>query len=124
MTNTTTFSTGKKYEGDYKEDKYDGFGVISYPDGRKYEGEFKANYFSGMGIMFWPSGGRYVGNWEGDQRNGEGTMYGADGSIDKGIWKADEIIKRTNSPAPATSVKSTTPNAAAPAQQQQRNLRK
>ena len=33
-----TWKDGRYYEGEYLNDKKQGFGVFSWPDGRKYEG--------------------------------------------------------------------------------------
>lgn len=35
-----TWSDGRKYEGNYVDDKKDGYGVFTWPDGRKYEGNW------------------------------------------------------------------------------------
>ena len=33
-----TWLDGRRYEGEYIEDKKSGFGIFLWPDGRKYEG--------------------------------------------------------------------------------------
>lgn len=35
-----TWADGRRYEGDYIDDKKQGLGVFLWPDGRKYEGEW------------------------------------------------------------------------------------
>ena len=37
------FAIGAIYEGDYKLNKKDGNGVMTYPDGSKYEGNLTSN---------------------------------------------------------------------------------
>jgi L1 cell adhesion molecule like protein len=32
------WADGRKYEGEYHDDKKQGYGVFTWPDGRKYEG--------------------------------------------------------------------------------------
>jgi hypothetical protein len=33
-----TWVDGRKYKGEYKNDKKDGYGTFEWPDGRRYEG--------------------------------------------------------------------------------------
>lgn len=47
------FSDGCKYDGEWKEDKYHGNGLLVFPDGRKYEGGFCEGRFSGKGIALY-----------------------------------------------------------------------
>ena len=35
-----TWADGRRYEGDYVQDKKEGHGVFYWPDGRKYDGEW------------------------------------------------------------------------------------
>lgn len=46
----------KVYEGDYLDDKKQGFGVFIWPDGRYYEGEWKNGKQHGVGTYFTGSG--------------------------------------------------------------------
>ena len=39
------------YEGEYKDGKYHGQGIFSYPDGSKYEGKWKDGEKNGQGIL-------------------------------------------------------------------------
>jgi len=42
------YQEGSRYEGEWKNDKRDGQGVMTYlDDGRRLEGEFKENVFIG-----------------------------------------------------------------------------
>jgi hypothetical protein len=36
-----TWKDGRKYEGEYKNDKKDGYGEYTWIDGRKYAGQWK-----------------------------------------------------------------------------------
>lgn len=36
-----TWSDGRKYNGDFANNKRNGFGIYTWPDGRKYEGHWK-----------------------------------------------------------------------------------
>jgi hypothetical protein len=46
------------YEGEYKEGKICGFGVLTWPDGRKYEGEWRNGLQNGKGV-YWSSPTEY-----------------------------------------------------------------
>lgn len=42
---------GKKYRGEYENDKKHGKGMIIYPDGSKFEGNFMRGQLHGEGIQ-------------------------------------------------------------------------
>ena len=72
---------------------------MNYPDGRRYEGEYKDNKRDGYGIMtyqdggFYQEGSRYEGEWKNDKRNGQGVMtYLDDGRSLEGEFKEDVFI--------------------------------
>ena len=41
----------------------EGYGVFEWPDGRKYEGEYKDDKKEGYGTFYWPDGRKYTGAW-------------------------------------------------------------
>ena len=58
---------GSRYEGDWKDDRPDGFGVESWPDGSKYEGPYKQGMkhcTCGTGTFSWKDGSSYTGEFE------------------------------------------------------------
>ena len=44
------YENGNQYEGEYKDDKRNGHGVLTYPDGEQYEGEWKDDKMNGYGV--------------------------------------------------------------------------
>jgi hypothetical protein len=40
-----------------------GFGVYTWKDGRKYEGEYKNDKKDGHGVYYWADGKKYDGMW-------------------------------------------------------------
>ena len=40
-TGVFTWSDGRKYDGEYIDDKKEGHGVFTWPDGRQYNGSWK-----------------------------------------------------------------------------------
>jgi hypothetical protein len=47
------WSDGRKYEGEWKNNKMEGYGVFTWPDGRRYEGEYIDDKKEGNGVFFW-----------------------------------------------------------------------
>ena len=52
-----------KYEGEYKDDKKEGYGVFSWENGDVYKGNYVEDLREGYGEMFWRNGRFYKGNW-------------------------------------------------------------
>ena len=84
-----------KYEGEIKNGKPDGFGILTYIDlvscrpvcGKKYVGEFKDGLRHGQGTHTWSEGSMYVGEYKDGKRNGQGTMTYSSGNRYVGEWK-------------------------------------
>jgi hypothetical protein len=47
--------------------------VYSYPDGSRYVGEFRDNKRNGQGTLTFANGDKYVGEWSDGKENGQGT---------------------------------------------------
>ena len=45
------FTDGTWYEGEWKDDKMEGQGILTYTDGTFYKGEWKDNDMNGYGIL-------------------------------------------------------------------------
>lgn len=73
-------------------DCQNGQGVFAYPDGSKYEGHFREGKFQGSGTFFFGNGDRYVGNFKENYPNGYGTRFLKDGSQEIGEWKQGEFV--------------------------------
>jgi hypothetical protein len=56
------------YEGEIKDGKMEGKGVIRSENGHMYEGEFKANKLSGKGTYVHKNGNKYIGDFEGNKQ--------------------------------------------------------
>ncbi len=68
--NKKTFSDGNVYEGNFKDDKPHGKGIMIYTDGRVYEGD-----------------------WVEGKRHGKGKTTCPDGKVEEGYWEDDILIK-------------------------------
>jgi len=47
-------------------------GTYSWPDGRRYEGEWQNNKMNGKGKYFWPDGRSHEGEYFDDKKHGKG----------------------------------------------------
>ena len=91
-TGTYVWDNGDKYEGEFRDGKYDGYGTMYWNHGAIYRGEWEDGDMHGYGTYIFDNGNTYTGNHEHDYFEGEGKMVYADGSIDEGIWHEDEYI--------------------------------
>ena len=74
------YSSGEKYEGQFKNGKLHGRGILNFPDGNKYIGQFKNGKRHGHGILNFPDGDYYIGEWKDDLPKGQGTEIIPDGT--------------------------------------------
>ena len=75
------------YDGDWKDNQKDGFGIEIISNGSKYEGEWKKNQKCGKGIITGIGEVKYIGAWKDDKRNGKGGVFWPDGSSYEDIYK-------------------------------------
>ena len=60
---------GRVYEGEYKDDKRNGYGIFYWPDGRIYKGYWKEGKQDGIGEFFNPKKNKWKkGEWEKGKR--------------------------------------------------------
>mmetsp|Transcript_15016 Transcript_15016/g.35543 ORF Transcript_15016/g.35543 Transcript_15016/m.35543 type:complete len:364 (-) Transcript_15016:31-1122(-) len=86
------YRDGARYQGDWADNKKDGFGTLTSPDGTRYEGEFRANKRHGKGTLLIRRGGKYrkkyTGDWANNKRDGMGVYFYDDGAKYEGEWVA------------------------------------
>ena len=63
-----------------------GKGVFRWEDGRIYEGEYFENKKQGFGVLKAKNGKKYEGFWDDGKQHGEGILYSTSG-IKKGTWE-------------------------------------
>ena len=61
-------------------------GEFNWPDRRKYIGEYKDDKKDGYGEFFWPDGRVYKGRWEKGKQHGKGLFITPEGEEKYGIW--------------------------------------
>jgi hypothetical protein len=77
------------YEGETKNMKMEGKGILYFNNGNKYDGEFKNGLREGKGILYYKNGDIYNGEFKNNKRNGKGILFFKDGLIYNGEWKND-----------------------------------
>ena len=52
----------------------EGRGYFIWPDGRRYDGEYLEDKKYGVGTFYWPDGRKYIGHWKNGKQHGDGTF--------------------------------------------------
>ncbi|MDG2355255.1 MAG: trypsin-like peptidase domain-containing protein [Paracoccaceae bacterium] len=80
---SSDFEDGASYTGEWQNDKMHGKGtyIFANKEDGKYEGDFLNDEFSGYGILTLGDGSRYEGLFLRDQPNGFGKIYETDGDL-------------------------------------------
>ena len=81
---------GKKYVGEWKDDKQHGQGTHTWAGGEKYVGEWKDGKRHGQGTNTWADGDKYVGEWKDGEKHGQGTYTFVGGAKYVGEFKGGE----------------------------------
>lgn len=81
-----------EYDGDYKDDKKEGYGIFKWPSASVYEGHFKNDFRHGFGVMRWIDGTVYEGEWESGVQCGKGRLQMPDGTLKIGIFKDNILV--------------------------------
>ncbi|KAI4389159.1 hypothetical protein MLD38_001415 [Melastoma candidum] len=80
------FAKGR-YEGDWVDGKYDGYGIESWARGSKYRGQYRNGLRHGYGVYRFFTGDSYSGEWWNGQSHGVGVQSCKDGSCYVGEFK-------------------------------------
>jgi hypothetical protein len=80
---TYTFFDGRRYVGEFRDDKRNGQGTATYPKGEEagvYVGEFRDGKRNGHGTYKWRNGWKFVGEWKDGKPTGPGSVTWPDGT--------------------------------------------
>jgi hypothetical protein len=88
-----TFANGDSYKGKFVDDKFNGKGVYTYANGDKYDGDFKDDLYDGKGIYTTKKGNKYDGGFKAGKFDGDGILTQPDGDTFTGNFKEDVIVK-------------------------------
>lgn len=70
---------------------YNGRGTYVYPSGAKYNGQFRDGKIHGDGILYFSNGNKYVGAWINQYREGKGKMVFYNGDVYKGNFRKSKF---------------------------------
>ncbi|KAM7512204.1 hypothetical protein LguiB_011079 [Lonicera macranthoides] len=76
-----------RYEGDWIDGKYDGYGVETWARGSRYRGQYRQGLRHGFGVYRFYTGDVYAGEWSNGQSHGCGVHTCEDGSRYVGEFK-------------------------------------
>ncbi|CAI2374216.1 unnamed protein product [Moneuplotes crassus] len=82
----TGIGVREKYEGDFLDGMWEGFGSYQHVIRGCYEGEFKENRIHGYGHQICKNGDQYFGYNKSNKKNGFGVFLRPDGRIFEGQW--------------------------------------
>ncbi|KAK7301327.1 hypothetical protein RJT34_12188 [Clitoria ternatea] len=80
------FASGR-YEGDWVDGRYDGYGIESWARGSRYKGHYRNGLRHGFGVYKFFTGDSYAGEWCNGQSHGVGVQSCSDGSCYVGEFK-------------------------------------
>lgn len=87
---TVYWTTGERYQGEWRDNKKHGKGTVIYKNGDKYEGDWENDVRHGLGTLWIFKEGKYIvrfnGEWRNDQPTGHGTCFDDDGNSYEGDW--------------------------------------
>ncbi|GLU01031.1 hypothetical protein SLE2022_183570 [Rubroshorea leprosula] len=81
------FIVNGRYEGDWVDGRYDGYGVETWTRGSRYRGQYRQGLRHGYGVYRFYTGDSYAGEWWNGQSHGVGVQTCADGSCYIGEFK-------------------------------------
>ncbi|GMH22426.1 hypothetical protein Nepgr_024269 [Nepenthes gracilis] len=82
-----TYYENGRYEGDWIDGKYDGYGIESWGKGSKYRGQYRQGLRFGYGVYRFYTGDTYSGEWCNGHYHGVGFQTCKDGSCYIGEFK-------------------------------------
>ncbi|KAL8266729.1 hypothetical protein R6Q59_004073 [Mikania micrantha] len=81
------YNLNGRYEGDWVDQKYDGYGVETWAKGSRYRGQYRQGLRHGYGVYRFYTGDMYAGEWFKGQCHGYGIHTCEDGSKYSGEFK-------------------------------------
>lgn len=82
-----TYFVNGRYEGDWVDGKYDGYGIESWARGSRYRGQYRQGLRHGVGLYRFYTGDSFAGEWCNGQYHGVGVQSCSDGSCYVGEFK-------------------------------------
>ena len=67
--------------------------MLTWKDGKKYEGNFINDKREGHGVFVWADGRKYIGAWKVGKQHGVGTYISKEGLSKQGEWQNGRKIR-------------------------------
>ena len=90
------YNNGDKYEGDLKNDKKYGQGILITKEGEIYDGDWKNDEKDGKGILKLSNGNTYFGYFKKNEKHGSG--YYSEMSIQENWINGEKVENSNNNP--------------------------
>ena len=87
------YSDGERYEGEFKDDNFNGYGIKYKNNGDIFKSEFKDGIANGYGIFYFKNGDKYEGQFKNGLNYGYGIFYSSLGFKYKRFFKNDRYEK-------------------------------
>ena len=82
------------YDGEFKNGKFHGQGILIDPLGTKYAGEWKNGMPDGKGTLTDSDGTKFIGEWKNGKKDGSGTYIFTNGKTKQGIFKDGNLVEK------------------------------
>lgn len=90
-TGTMEFNDGTEYDGEWRDSKFEGEGVLTINDGEsKYTGQFQKGKPHGEGCFVYANGEKYTGSWVNGKMDGTGVYEFMKNEKYDGQWKENK----------------------------------
>ncbi len=90
------FKTGARYEGMWRDGRFEGRGLYVWEDTlKKYEGNWFKGMRHGEGILILPNGEKYDGMFAENKKHGSGWWKFTHGKVRPGEWRDDSLLRWT-----------------------------
>ena len=81
-----TWVNGARFEGEFRDDMKNGPGVWKSSKGDRFEGVYLDDLRTGHGVEIFANGNRFEGEYRGGKSNGRGVYTLASGEVFDGLW--------------------------------------
>lgn len=89
--NVVTFANGDRYEGEFNDGLFSGWGTYYYVNGDRHEGTYRNDMKNGRGAFTYANGGKYVGDFKNGMKEGKGSFVFPNGNRYAGEFRRDMI---------------------------------
>ena len=90
------YANRSEYDGQWKDGKRHGRGVFEYANGGRTDGEWKDVTGSGRGVFVWTrnsnwAGDKYEGEYKDGKKHGRGVFRFSNGNVCNGNWRNNSL---------------------------------